>query len=458
MSLFQRGDVWWYEFWFAGRRIQESSKSLSKTVAKASEQRRRRELAEGYNSFEDVRHERVRTVNEIATDFLASYKLRNPQSAVFATYAVRHLQRVIGDRMLVEVSVQTVRDYQDHRLREKASPKTVNDEVGFLLRVMEDAGDLLRIRLKKKHLLKLKVRKTVGKAYSDQEKTRMLECARVSRSPHIYPALMLALNVGIRDAELKNLTWSQLDLEKNILTVGRSKTDAGEGRTIPLNSDLRESIDQYAVWYRERFAEIRSEWYVFPFGSPRPCDPTRPVTTLKTSWTSIRKKAGVVGRWHDNRHTLITELAESGAGDQTIMDIAGHVSKQMLSHYSHIRTEAKRDALETVARRRRSAVEELRQEGASMPNNTQAFEGESLQKSLQSRNFEGHRGVEKARKSKILIGSSGRTRTYNPSVNRGIIKHGTSMLSMEWGGAERSKWSHLGTQFGEEFGEELRLN
>jgi len=104
MGLFQRGDVWWYEFWFAARRIQESTKSKSKTVAKVAEQRRRRELAEGYNSFEDVRHERVRTVNEIATDFLASYKLRNPQSAVFATYAVRHLQRLLGDRMVVEVS------------------------------------------------------------------------------------------------------------------------------------------------------------------------------------------------------------------------------------------------------------------------------------------------------------------------------------------------------------------
>jgi hypothetical protein len=34
-------------------------------------------------------------------------------------------------------------------------------------------------------------------------------------------------------------------------------------------------------------------------------------------------KAKVVGRWHDNRHTLVTELAESGAGDEVIMSIAG---------------------------------------------------------------------------------------------------------------------------------------
>ena len=56
----------------------------------------------------------------------------------------------------------------------------------------------------------------------------------------------------------------------------------------------------------------------------------------------------MTGRFHDTRHTLITELAESGAGDQTIMDIAGHVSRQMLARYSHIRMEAKRRALEAV--------------------------------------------------------------------------------------------------------------
>ena len=70
------------------------------------------------------------------------------------------------------------------------------------------------------------------------------------------------------------------------------------------------------------------------------------MTSLKTVWTNIKTTAGIVGRWHDTRHTLVTELAESGAGDQTIMDIAGH--GQMLSRYSHIRMEAKRKALEGI--------------------------------------------------------------------------------------------------------------
>jgi integrase len=66
----------------------------------------------------------------------------------------------------------------------------------------------------------------------------------------------------------------------------------------------------------------------------------------------VRTKAGVSGRWHDNRQTLITELAESGARNETIMEIAGHVSRQMLSRYSHIRMEAKRKALTEVDRQR----------------------------------------------------------------------------------------------------------
>jgi hypothetical protein len=46
----------------------------------------------------------------------------------------------------------------------------------------------------------------------------------------------------------------------------------------------------------------------------------------------------------DNRHTLVTELAESGAGDEVIMGSAGHVSRAMLSRYSHVRMQAKRCA------------------------------------------------------------------------------------------------------------------
>jgi len=46
--------------------------------------------------------------------------------------------------------------------------------------------------------------------------------------------------------------------------------------------------------------------------------------------------------------TCITKLAEKGVPEQTLMAIAGHVSKEMLEHYSHIRIQAKRDAVASL--------------------------------------------------------------------------------------------------------------
>ena len=54
-------------------------------------------------------------------------------------------------------------------------------------------------------------------------------------------------------------------------------------------------------------------------------------------------------RFHDLRHCAITKLAESAASDQTIMSIAGHLDRKMLEHYSHIRAQAKRRAVEEIS-------------------------------------------------------------------------------------------------------------
>lgn len=355
MSLFKRGKIWWYEFYFANRRVRESSKTPSKTVAKSAEQKRRRELEEGFNGIEDVRDQRIKCLKDLANEYLDEYRVRH-RSISFAQYAIRNVVRHVGELMAVDVTDKTVKAYQTARLKEKAAPKTINEEVGFLLRLLGEAGEIIRARLRRQRALKLVVREQVGKAYTPEEKLALLAAAKEARSPAIYPALMLALNAGMRDAEIRGLQWGRLDLVKSYLTVGDSKTEAGEGRTIPLNSALLVAMVEYSVWYTKRFGAIQPSWFVFPFGKPWPKDPMRPMVTLKTSWQNVKLKAKVTGRWHDNRHTLITDLAESGAGDETIRDIAGHVSKQMLKHYSHIRMAAKRDALESILETRVDSV------------------------------------------------------------------------------------------------------
>jgi hypothetical protein len=84
-----------------------------------------------------------------------------------------------------------------------------------------------------------------------------------------------------------------------------------------------------------------------------------------------------------------------------------------------------RRALESVVTRRtESGTEEIAAEDRSESTAiTQHFVGDYPQKSPHSGISEGHRGVYKTRKYKKTIGSSGRTRTYNPSVNSRMLCH-----------------------------------
>ena len=140
--------IWWYHFTFAGRHIQESSKSSRKKVAQEAEKNRHLELEKGFNNLKD-RRIRIRTIGHLADDFLEAYKLRNPKSTTFAEYAVGHVTRVLGRAMSVDISDQAVKDYQTARLKEKAAPKSINEEVGFLLRLLGEQGDFVRAKLPK---------------------------------------------------------------------------------------------------------------------------------------------------------------------------------------------------------------------------------------------------------------------------------------------------------------------
>jgi hypothetical protein len=91
-----------------------------------------------------------------------------------------------------------------------------------------------------------------------------------------------------------------------------------------------------------------------PLPYAEPCirkqyDPAQPLSRWgwRTAWRKLAKDAGLEGlRPHDLRHHAITKLAESAeASEQTIKSIAGHLSREMLTHYSHIRQEAKRKAV-----------------------------------------------------------------------------------------------------------------
>jgi integrase len=110
-------------------------------------------------------------------------------------------------------------------------------------------------------------------------------------------------------------------------------------------------LASHRAWFVERFGEPQPEHCVFPFGSPQSTAPDRPITDVSSGWDLVRSLAGVSCRLHDLRHTFCTRLAEAGVPESTMLALMGHMSRQMLERYSHIRMAAKRDAVAGITLR-----------------------------------------------------------------------------------------------------------
>jgi integrase len=276
MAVFKRGGVWWYKFYFAGQFIRESSKSTSKTVAKDAENQRRRELEQGYHNLRQKREIRIRLLRDIADEYLADYKLRF-RGVTFAEYAVGHVVRHLGDKLLVDIGEDEVLGYQTARLKESASAKSINEEVRFLLTMMGEPGEVIRVRLRKKKKLKLPVRRKIGKAYEPEETEKMGQLSRNSRSPHIHLALTMALNAGMRNAEIKSLTWSQIHLDKGTFRLEEAKRlQAKDGRFPSTRCSIRPSLNT-APGTRRSSRRFERSGMSFPSGdrgrgTHAPCD------------------------------------------------------------------------------------------------------------------------------------------------------------------------------------------
>jgi integrase len=352
--LFRRGNTWWFKFRFAGRVFRESAKSTSKDVARRAELKRRRELEEGYHGLK--KRQPPKTLKAASDEWL---KLKRPTLAPktyqIETTNLRHMLPVLGGKLLTDITALDISRYQQHRLKEKASPKTINLEVGTLRAILRKNRLWADIQ---PDVRMLAARDDVGKAMSIEEEKKLLQVCAESRSRSLLPAVLIALNTGMRYSELRLLHWEQVDLKRRTVRVGKSKTEAGAGRTIPLNDRATKLLQFWA----ERFPDRKPEHFVFAserYGAGGDdfepcvydCDPTKPINSWKEAWESAKKKASVSVRFHDLRHTAVTRMLEGGAPLSVVAAILGWsaaTTVRMAKRYGHIGQVAQRQAVELL--------------------------------------------------------------------------------------------------------------
>jgi integrase len=383
MSVFRyKGSkVWTMDFLFHSQRIRESTGTRSKTLALKIEDKRRRALEEGAAG---IRKRRQPLLLSVAADEWLELKKATlaPRSVKIEQANFAHVLPELGRKLICDIEAADVARYQQRRLDEGASPKTVNLEIGTLRAILKRGGQWARLQPEVKML---PTRDDVGRAITTEEETALLQACSQSRSRSLVPFVTLAIETGARYGVIRTLQWGSVDFENRCLKWGKDKTASGTGRIVPLS---QRAVAALSFW-STHFPERKPEHYVFPaerYGaggdefSPKAyhVDPSKAIGSIKEAWEAARlraakilkgeteetesadaeesekgkKVAPLACRFHDLRHTAVSRMLNAGVPLAKVAKIVGWSASTMVlmaKRYGHFSLNDLRDAVESIS-------------------------------------------------------------------------------------------------------------
>lgn len=176
-----------------------------------------------------------------------------------------------------------------------------------------------------------KVNNEVTACLTANEITRLMKTLDAWENQLAALIVKFALFTGMRQDEVMGLEWSDIDLERQFISLVDPK---GNPANIPI-SDKAVSIIRIARSLQPSFDCP----YVFPNQKGE-----RRVNFFHI-WDRIRKASGIRKsfRFHDLRHTFASYLASSGEVDiYTLQKLLNHQDPKMTQRYAHLLDEALR--------------------------------------------------------------------------------------------------------------------
>jgi len=134
--------------------------------------------------------------------------------------------------------------------------------------------------------------------------------------------VIVALNAGMRKAEVLLLKWDNVDLKHGFILLEITKN--GERREIPINDTVREALRSIT-----RRLDVPYVFYDPKTG--------KPYQDIKRSFASACRRAGIKDfRFHDLRHTFASHLVMIGTDITTVKELLGHKTLTMTLRYAHL--------------------------------------------------------------------------------------------------------------------------
>jgi integrase len=147
---------------------------------------------------------------------------------------------------------------------------------------------------------------------SENEYKQLGVALKDSPISHIF---MLIAVTGWRSSEAKNLRWDEVDLPRQIATLGDTKTGVS---VRPLSRIAVQIIE----------AQPKNSPYVFDHGHGKP------IEQLRHQWLKLGMLADVTP--HTLRHSLASLAGDMGIADSTISGLLGHSRNSITSRYIHL--------------------------------------------------------------------------------------------------------------------------
>ena len=298
-------------------------------------------------------------LNRACEIYLARRKRHlKPRSLEAYKYHFRTLTSFFDpNRRLSSFHEGDLRDYQRWRSlpgthHGKAGPSLINHELGALAQVLKLAGLWMPISNYYERLPETNW--AHPKVLTAEEEDRFFRfAASKPRWRTAYNSARLTANSTISGCELRTLRLENLRLKQVPPTVHVAEAAKNKHRirAVPLNETALAAVLDLLVLARER-GSIEPSHYLIAYRMKNGVYvPERPASPyfIRTTFRAIGRACSL--RWVTPttfRHQAITKLLESGAPDETVRAIAGHVSQRAMSYYSHIRIEAKKVALDRL--------------------------------------------------------------------------------------------------------------
>ena len=156
------------------------------------------------------------------------------------------------------------------------------------------------------------------------ERQRLLTACKASRSPFLFPIVLIALSNGMRYNEIRTLTWKQISFSEGVILLFQTKNK--RPRRVPLQGEALRVLKEHS-----KVRRIDTDLLF-----PSPTNPKTPAD-IRDAWDHAVIGAKLESfRFHDLRHTAASYYAMSGATARDLCDIFGWETMQMAMRYAHL--------------------------------------------------------------------------------------------------------------------------